>query len=107
MSYNDLTLDQEELLREAKAVIRSWSRERKLKFCRDTFNGQQNVIRDFVIFDCSNHPGFRPWNSLVMHLPSMLFRGFYCSFETSLRWIQNPEYDKDLIRLIYDLPPVS
>jgi hypothetical protein len=86
---------------EAAKRLRKQSRSQKLAWCQKVFQGPQAVRRDFVLFDTSDAEGFKS-NTIIMHLPTMLWRGFDFSFETGLKSLDDPRCDdKELIRCIY------
>jgi hypothetical protein len=88
---------------ELNRFIRALPRKRKLKFCRKFCRGRQAVRRDFVVFDTADHPNF-DGSTVIMHLPSMIWRGFDFSFETALKSLDDPRCeDKELIEAIYGI----
>jgi hypothetical protein len=87
---------------EANRLMRKLSRSQKLEYCREMFPFRQEVRRDFVLFDTSNHPRF-PSGAMLMHLPSMLFTAMNFSFDTALEFLADPSRDQELIRGIYGL----
>lgn len=88
-------------IQEAIKRLRKQSRSQKLAWCRKLFQGPQEVRRDFVLFDTSNIENFQG-NTVIIHLPTMLWRGFDFSFETGLKSLDDPRCDdKELIRCIY------
>ena len=95
-----------ELSLSRKAVeqrLRKLPRARKLEWCRKVFPCSQAVRRDFVVFDTSNHPQFAS-PTIILHLPSMLWRGFSFSFEAALKRLDDPRCDdKGLIKAIFGI----
>jgi hypothetical protein len=96
-----MTKDELSLLKKAKERLRNLPRDQQLEWCKEVFPGPQTVRRDFVVFDTSNHQRFAS-QTVIMHLPSMLWRGFSFSFETALKSLDDPRCDdKELIEEIF------
>jgi hypothetical protein len=87
--------------RQLNRSLAKLSRKRKLALCRHVLGPGRRlrVIRDFVLMDSENLGNLKS-RVTVLHLPTLRWHGFDCSFENARHLLNDPAKDKELLTLI-------
>jgi len=92
----------EQDFRQLNQELSKLSRRRKLALCRYMLGPGRRlrVIRDFVLMDSENLGNLK-CRVTVLHLPTLRWHGFDCSFENARHMLNDPAKDQELLALIY------
>jgi hypothetical protein len=88
--------------RQLNSQLAKLSKRGKLALCRHMLGAgrRMRVVRDFVLMDSENL-GNLNCRVTVLHLPSLRWHGFDCSFENARHLLNDPAKDPELLSLIY------